>query len=369
MEEDVKPVILTIDDDPMMQELVDDLLGGRYDVRKAISGEAGLAALEALSADLILMDVEMPGMDGYATCRRIKETDPLAGIPVVFVSAHDNIEARLKGYEAGGADYIIKPFDGVELESKISHLLDMLRERGQLRQMADYASRTAMTAMSSLGEIGILIETMKRFNACERFTCLTDAIIDGIGQYGLQGAVQIRAGGEVLTLADTDRGSPLLASVFKHMAGMDRITHFRSHMCITYDHVSLLVTNMPEMDADRSGRLRDHLAMMVEGADIRIHAILLNNALSRVTDNLVDTLAEIDAAQRSNHANINLRLNAMNDELDRLLITLGLTEAQEQLLSQTIRNGIEAILSDESSGVDLQNRLSSLVQELQQTLR
>lgn len=367
--DDMKPVILTIDDDNLMQELVEDLLGDRYEVRKAGSAEAGLSILKTGPVDLILMDVEMPGMDGYTACRRIKEADSLAETPVIFVSAHDTIEARLKGYEAGGADYIIKPFDRVELETKISHLFDIQREHGQLKQMADYASRTAMTAMSSLGEIGVLIETMKRFNGCNDLSGLIEAMLEGIGQYGLQGAVQIRTGQDVMTRTETGEAPPLLVSVINHMIAMDRITHFHSRMCITYDHVSLLVNNMPEDDPDRCGRLRDHLAMMVEGADVRVHSILLSATLNRVTDNLAETLAGIDSAQRESHAHINLRLNALNDDIDRMMITLGLTETQEQLLSQTIRTGIDEILNHESTGVQVQNRLSTLIHELQQALR
>lgn len=358
------PRILNVDDDPMMQELAEDMLGGAFQVSAAGSGEACLAKLQNDRMDLVLLDVEMPGIDGYETCRRIKENGDLADIPVIFLSGHDRIEDRLKGYEAGGEDYIVKPFDPVELEAKLRNLLRLRRERDQHKEMASYASSTAMTAMTSLGEMGALIETMKRFNACNTLTALADATLAGLALYGLQGAVQVRAADETLTRDGDGEASPLVASVIDHMTSMDRITTFKSRMCITYDNLSLLVNNMPEDDAERYGRLRDHLAMMAEGANVRVQAIMLGNALNRVVENLTGTLAQIDAVQRHSSMAINLGINAFNEEVDRAYISLGLTDAQERFMSQIIRTGIDKILNAESASQDVQDKLSALIREL-----
>lgn len=364
MNNDDLPRILNVDDDAMMRELTRDELGGAFQVLAAESGEACLALLQNARVDLILLDVEMPGIDGYETCRRIRENSDLADIPVIFLSGHDHIDDRLKGYEAGGDDYIVKPFAPVELESKIKHLLQLRRERGQLKEMADYASRTAMTAMTSLGEMGALIETMKRFNTCDTLTALADAILGGLALYGLQGADQIRTAAGTLTRTEEGEASPLVVSVIDHMTTMDRITAFKSRMCITYDHISLLVNNMPEDDSERCGRLRDHLAMMAEGANVRVQSLMLGNALNRAVENLTETLAGIDKAQRHSRIAINIGINALNDEIEQAYISLGLTDAQEQFLSQIIQRGIDKILNDESASLDVQDGLSSLIQEL-----
>lgn len=357
-------LILNVDDDAMMRELTEDMLGGSFQVLAAESGEACLKMLQNTHVDLILLDVEMPGIDGYETCRRIKADSELSDIPVIFLSGHDRIENRIMGYEAGGEDYIVKPFDPVELESKVRNLLRLRRERDQHKEMASYASSTALTAMSSMGEMGSLIETMKLFNACNTLTTLADACIEGLALYGLHGAAQVRTLRETLTRAEEGDATQLVASVINHMTAMDRITIFKDRMCITYDHISLLVNNMPSDDPERCGRLRDHLAMMAEGANVRVQAIMLGNALNQVVEKLMVTLAGIDEAQRQSRAAVNLGFEALNDEVDRAYISLGLSDVQEQFLSQTIRGGIDRILSAESAGLEVQNRLSSLIQEL-----
>ncbi|MDO8891307.1 MAG: EAL domain-containing protein [Sulfurimicrobium sp.] len=364
MNNDDLPRILNVDDDAMMRELTEDMLGGSFQVLAARNGEECLGMLQKAKVDLILLDVEMPGIDGYETCRRLKADDDLADIPVIFLSGHDHIEDRLKGYEAGGEDYIVKPFDPVELESKVKNLLRLRRERDQQKEMASYASSTAMTAMTSMSEMGALIETMKSFNACNTLIALADACLAGLAQYGLQGAVQIRTPAETLTRTEEGEASPLIVSVVNHMTKMERISCFKSRMCITYEHLSLLINNMPEEDPERYGRLRDHLAMMADGANVRVEGIMLGNALNSVVEKLTGTLAKIDEAQRQSRAAINLGFNAFNDEVDRAYISLGLTDAQEAFMSKTIRAGIDKILNAESASLEVQNRLSSLIQEL-----
>lgn len=362
------PRILNVDDDNMMREMAVDILGGAFRVLTANSGEACLNLLREGPVDLILLDVEMPpGIDGYETCRRIRKNDALAEIPVIFLSGHDRIEDRLKGYEAGGDDYVIKPFDPVELESKIRTLLRLHAERKQQKEMANHASKAAMTAMTSLGEMGALIETMKRFSACNTLGTLADACLEGLGAYGLHGAIQIRPTSQTTLTRDSNgTGSPLLASVIGHMAGMDRITSFKTRMSITYDHVSVLVNDMPLDDPDRCGRLRDHLAMLAEAAEVRIRSIMLADALDTAVEKLTTTLAAIDAAQRQSRLEINLGLNALDETLAKTYVHLGLTTSQEDLLTGIVREAIDKILESESASIGIQDKLSTLVRELKE---
>jgi CheY-like chemotaxis protein len=360
------PRILNVDDDDIMRDMVADMLGGAFRVLTANGGEECLSLLHESPVDLILLDVEMsPGIDGYETCRRLKKDDALAEIPVIFLSGHDRIEDRLKGYEAGGDDYVVKPCDPVELESKIRTLLRLHAERNQQKEMASYASKAAMTAMTSLGEMGVLIETMKRFSACDTVDALADACLEGLAAYGLHGAIQVRANPETTLTRDSNgTGSPLLASVINHMAGMDRITSFKSRMSVAYEHLSLLVNDMPVDDPDRCGRLRDHLAMLVEAAQVRIRSIIFADALNTAVEKLTATLSEIDAAQRQSRMEINLGLNTLDEALAKAYVHLGLTTSQEDLLSGIVRESIDKILHSESAGIDIQDKLSTLVREL-----
>lgn len=126
--------ILIVDDIPANIQLLSQvLIEHGYKVRKLISGERALKAVELQAPDLILLDIKMPGMDGYEVCRQLKASEATCGIPVIFISALDDVFDKVKGFEAGGADYIIKPFEPVEVLARVSAQLKMQRLQQQLR--------------------------------------------------------------------------------------------------------------------------------------------------------------------------------------------------------------------------------------------
>jgi len=370
-----KPSILVVDDDDFMQEMFAEALSNNYRVIPTENGADSLMLAQNERPDVIILDVEMPGMDGYETCRRLKKLDAMADVPVIFVSAHDKIEDRLKGYEAGGEDYITKPFDPQELETKVAQLLKAVSERATLKQMANYATSTAMTAMTSMSEMGALLDTLKMFNACNDCKALSEAALQGLALYGLRGAIQIRTPEETLTRNNQGAASPLEVSIINHMAKMERITQFQSKLCITYPSVSLLVHDMPLEDAERCGRLRDHLAMLVDGADVRIQGIKAVNesrqrgeAIERTVGSITKTLKEIDSAQRKSLVGARIAFSVLIDRVEKALISVALTESQEKFLSAIVRDGIEEIINTQSSEIDIQDKLTTIINELKSLL-
>jgi two-component system, sensor histidine kinase and response regulator len=126
--------ILIVDDIPANIQLLSQvLIENGYKVRKLISGQRALKAVELQAPDLILLDIKMPGMDGYEVCRQLKASEATCAIPVIFISALDDVFDKVKGFEAGGADYIIKPFEPVEVLARVSAQLKMQRLQQQLR--------------------------------------------------------------------------------------------------------------------------------------------------------------------------------------------------------------------------------------------
>ncbi len=363
--------ILVAEDDLFMAESFRQALGHRYRVEVVGNGLEALQAAQAVPPDLVLLDVAMPGLDGYETCRKLKESEASAAIPVIFVSGRDRIEDRILGYEAGGDDYIVKPFELPELEAKIALLLRSSAEYGKTREMADHAFRTAMTAMTSMGEMGVLLQSLQRFNSCADETELAGATVDALAQYELQCAVQIRSAQGVVSRSSHGEASPLQEAVIRHMKNMERIVQFKAHLSINYEHVSLLVSNLPLADVERCGRLRDHLAVLIEGAEVRALAIASAtaeqrraSAIARISGQLSRTLAGIDAAQRQRRGATLLAVNAFTDQMERAYLSLGLSESQEHLLAAIVTQGVERILAAQADEVGMQDRLSGVIEEL-----
>lgn len=117
--------ILAVDDIAANLAILEELLDDEYDVVYCESGEQALEAAIEFRPDLVLLDIMMPGIDGYETCRRMREHQELACTKIIMVSAKTQLEDRLRGYEVGANDYVSKPFDHNELRAKIDVYLQL----------------------------------------------------------------------------------------------------------------------------------------------------------------------------------------------------------------------------------------------------
>lgn len=123
--EQTKPLILIVDDVAANVEVLDIYLTNKqFTTAKAYSGQQALEAAVTCQPDLILLDVMMEDMDGYAVCQILKQRDDTQDIPIVFVSARAGIEDKEKGFSAGGVDYITKPFQFKDVERRIRGILE-----------------------------------------------------------------------------------------------------------------------------------------------------------------------------------------------------------------------------------------------------
>jgi signal transduction histidine kinase len=136
--------ILIVDDDPTAREtLVAMLDGENYDLRLAKDGIHALQLLEQFRPDLILLDVMMPGMDGFEVCRHIRSTPQLAEVPILILTALDDRDSLLKGIESGADDFLSKPADRRELTARVRTITrlnryrTLMEQRENIRHMAE----------------------------------------------------------------------------------------------------------------------------------------------------------------------------------------------------------------------------------------
>jgi putative two-component system response regulator len=133
-----RPKVLVVDDHPSSRLTTIALLSVEgYEVLEAENGQIALECIAKADPDLIILDVMMPGMDGYEVCRRIKQDEHTRLTPVVFVTALSDRRARLRGIEAGGDDFLSKPFDQLELSARAKSLIRQKR----LNEDLDHASK------------------------------------------------------------------------------------------------------------------------------------------------------------------------------------------------------------------------------------
>ena len=132
--------ILIVDDDPVILKVMADILNHQgYITRTTENGAEALQIAQNNLIDLVILDVLMPEMDGYTVCQQFKSDASLQDIPIIFLSAIDDLVDKVKGFQVGGVDYIIKPFAMEELLARIATHLSLQHTQKQLEaQMPNF---------------------------------------------------------------------------------------------------------------------------------------------------------------------------------------------------------------------------------------
>jgi DNA-binding response OmpR family regulator len=134
MQEEIQTVLI-VDDEAISIDVLSDALGRKYNVLVARNGSEALKLAAVNHADLILLDIMMPEMDGFEVCKRLKESERTREIPVIFMTGRKDTEDIVKGFNAGAMDYVTKPFNITELLARVKTHLDMVRVRETEREL------------------------------------------------------------------------------------------------------------------------------------------------------------------------------------------------------------------------------------------
>ncbi len=364
-------LVFVVDDDPIILDLLATVLGESSRVETFSSGRECLERTAMQTPDLFLLDVSMPELDGYALCRQLKADWSTQDVPVLFLSASDDVETRLACYEAGGDDFIRKPFNPDELLSKLEVSRRLLADKRALREQAGYAQRTAMSAMASMGELGVVLQFLSRSFACRTLEELARGLLEAIGQYGLHGAVQLRLDGQVLSLSPNGHDLPLEVSVLNHVRDAGRIFQFRSRCVFNYGEVTLLINDMPLDDAERCGRIRDNAALLAEGAEARRQALAAESLAQQrrqgIEAALPDLQKTLDAVQdnyRRNCYELTQLMVEFEETLAKSFINLGLTESQEEELNAMAGGFMRRMVGTQDQALGIVDQLRELAQRL-----
>ena len=348
--------IFVVDDDPSARLIaLDSLKDFACEVREFGDGAGLLEAMDE-EPDLILLDIEMPAMDGISACRSLRQ-DGNEHAQVIFISAHDDLETRLVAYDAGGSDFIVKPYFAEELHKKALVAKSRLDRHQDISQYAQYARQTAFTAMSSMGEMGVVLESLRGSFSCADAEQLAENALNALRQYGLQGLLQVRLAAGKQCFSSQGECTPLEMSILDHASGMERVFQFHDRLAVNYPALTLLAQGLPLDDPDRVGRLRDHLAVLAEGVEARAKAIeneqrraAQSAGIVQAVAELTKTLAEVEQGQARIHTKIAAIDTKYLEDLVEAFVHLGLTEGQENWLAdmaQQTHTKLNSLYDDE----------------------
>lgn len=153
------PSILIVDDSPVNLKIISRLLGDEYEAIVADNGQTAIEIATQTTPDLILLDVIMPGMDGLAVCKFLKNQRSTAEIPIIFITVVTDPKDIVKAFEAGGQDYITKPFCSMELRARIKTHLDLRASREALKIYSKQLEKKNRELRETLAKMEVMATT------------------------------------------------------------------------------------------------------------------------------------------------------------------------------------------------------------------
>lgn len=275
--------ILIVDDEPNNLKVLHNLLTNHgYDVRAARNGMAAIDAALATQPELILLDIKMPELDGYETCKRLKEDEKTRDIPIIFISALNNVVDIVEAFEVGGVDYITKPIQFEEVLARVKTHLTILYQSDQLRNQAYHIEK--------------MRERDKRRH--EQVSAMRDQFIQA-ATHDLKSPIGIVMGyADLLKRMDDVRSAPKVMDIVEHISdASDKM------MTLVTDMMDILqlqtAYNLDLRQVNFSEFLQQHVEphyvkAQEHNMDMRlsipadpIHAWVDTSLMQRVVDNLV----------------------------------------------------------------------------------
>jgi len=333
-----KKTIMVVDDIESNRILLKMILEDDYEIIECDSGPACLECLQTQHPDIILLDVNMPEMTGYEVCTEIRKNKNTLDLPILFVSAMDNVEERLAGFEAGGNDYITKPIDAAKLTEKIEYALLHQVEVTQAQEKANDAMNIAMEAMTSSSELGQIIEFVKVSQDITTLEGIAKKICEVAQDFGLKASAVVYGNHPLYINCSSDSMESKLLHKFEF--SKDKIVSAGVRTMVRSDSMGLLINDMPIHDESRYGRFKDHLMVLSSICEGRLLSIKAHMSLSDQRKEVLDRVIKVTEQQivviskklAEYDSNTRQVMKGMVSELESTLFKLGLEEDQEERL-------------------------------------
>ena len=363
--------VCVVDDDPAVRDIICAMLDPDYPVEAFESAEACQAALTDTLPDLLLLDINLPGMNGYTFCQQIKSDGRLRKMPVIFVSGHDSPEERIAGYDAGGEDFIVKPFEPEELLRKVKVAQQIVQNQRTLAEQVEESEHLSSLVLASMDETGILLQFMSKLIAMNSAQEICAGGLELLRRYRLEGVVQTRLDGETLTMSASGTNLPLEASVIEHVRNQGRIFEFSRRSVHNFERVTLMINNLPLDDPEYCGRLRDHLSVAAQGIDSRLKALTdeirsrrAEQGIQQALENVGKTIIDLHEAHKVNAEASSSLIVGLQESLLNSFYKLGLTDNQEKFLQNMVGDFMTRMVELLDRGLQTQDSLRRLSDQL-----
>lgn len=368
--------ICYIDDCETNLRLIEKSLSSDYQVIKLASPVDAHEQVASIKPDLILLDVNMPEVDGYEVCRRIRSDASLDPVPIIFLTCRTSLEDRLTGFAAGGDAYITKPYDLTELRHIIEAHLHRYERYQEAEEKAASASSMIWTMMQNNSETGLVIQYARALTQTRDEHSLIDNTFSALNAFGLQSTILLHtSAGERVARSDAKAVTPIETELLQLARHGNRINHVGNKYLFCAPSCIFLIRNMPIDNVELTGRLRDHLAIMLESCEACIELInyrhkeqqALASSANQTQNAITEEFNDIIHMFETLNSNAKQTFDRLAINIEESFMFLALTEEQEAQLTQFVeeaKEDIERYLDKGASLREALNRIANAIHEI-----
>jgi len=356
-----KYTILAVDDEVINLEILHELLDDHYKIITATDGQACLEIVNDSNPDLILMDVNMPRLDGIDTCKKLKADSSTASIPIIFVSALASHQEKMTGYKAGGEDYISKPFDGDELFAKIALTLSASAAIAEYEKSSSETMNMAMTALSTAGNVGTALQFSNASLGSKTADELAELLMEYYAIYGLIVSIRYVQENKVKFYSHSDTISDVEKKLMNQANEQGRFIDFGRRTLVNYERISVLIKNMPVENEQKYGEMKDNLGFIGDAAEARATSIEVEKALNTIIISSKEILSEINLEYKENAGKNDSILALLHREMSEAFHFLEMRTEDEDSLISILVSAEQKSKSLYQNGLDIEEKIARLM--------
>ena len=362
-----KPKVLTVDDDEMITAFYGAILSSQYEVFFAKSGAEAIDACRTVSPDIILLDVEMPEMNGYETCQRLRE---FTDVPIVFATAHTNLEEQLKAFDAGGDDILNKPLEPAILMRKVALAIKIKHTQEKLAEEKVSLQSQANEFLTSINASRVLLEFVRASLTCRSFEELVKNTVNAIRGFSHEGSIVISHDGNNTYWATHGEATTLEISILEKSRTMGKFFQFKRNLVVNVEHISIVIPNMP-VDEESAVRVRENIVLLAETAkefcdNVDMRKVSMERAESMQIALFEATKAVDNVRHKQVQMLMDVRvlLHGLTDKVERSYSVLDTTKEQERTISGAMNDSVQLILDKLDIGNQVNEQLALVVNSL-----
>lgn len=293
----MKDKILIIDDSEDVCSMLTLQLQDDFDVFTANDGLKGIDLFTQHEFLIVLLDVEMPGMDGFEVCEKLGQIEVFEKPSFIFISSHDDEETTLRCFEVGADDFISKNNETTVLTKKLKSLVRYKRLINNLHQEEENLTNLVNTTLLQASFYGSCLNLMADIQLALTEDAIADLVFNFMKGQGLLTAMSF-SHGERVNYFDQQHKlcSPIEKKVFTLLKDKGRIYEFADRMMFNDSHFSLLIKHMPANETNEYGLLIDVLAKLVPAIEMRYRALINAKQLETAKDSLQQAVGQIQDA-------------------------------------------------------------------------